>query len=166
MAKKKGLLLPALAAVALLAVGLALVVFLPLPEERAYNELYAINIKSIRWNGLTPREAVAELNAEIQKNSGTRYRVILAEDAQMNYPISLELNIISAAESAEYLGEESGNFRYITPQGMVIDRGGKESLYYKPSWRGDLRRWIKYKAPEYWKRLRGQPTSDPHWPSP
>jgi hypothetical protein len=82
MMKNKRLPLQVFACLTLLVLGFALVAFLPSPEERAFNELLQVEIESIRWNGITPREAVAEVNAEIQKVSDTRYRLILSEDAR------------------------------------------------------------------------------------
>ena len=166
MAKKKTLLIPVIAAVGLLVVGVTLVFFVPLPEERAFNELSKIHIAKIHWNGVSPRAAVAELNAEIQKRSDTRYRFILSEDARSDVPVFLELNDVLAVECAEYLGQESGNTHYLTSHGYVIDGFGKESTYYKPSWRRQLRHWTTSTVPRYWRRLRGQPSGDPFWPSP
>lgn len=159
----KGFFLPAIAALGVLVLGFALVVFLPTPEERAFEELLHIHIPSIRWHGVTPREAVAELNAEIQKRSNTGCRFILAEGARSDIPVVLELNDVLAVECAEYLGQESGNGWYLTPHGIVIDGIGKERAYDRWSWRLTFRHWITSTVPKYWRRLRGQPDPDPIW---
>lgn len=165
MAKRKKYFLPMTSVLAMLIACLALTVLLPLPEERAFNQLLQVEIKSIRWNGITPREAVAELNAEVEKVSDTRYRFFLSESARSDIPVYLELNHVLAVECAKYLGQESGNRHYLTSDGYVIDGFGKESTYDKPSWRRFLRHWATSRVPSYWRRLRGQPTDDPFWPS-
>ncbi|RBP39582.1 hypothetical protein DES53_1099 [Roseimicrobium gellanilyticum] len=163
MVKKKGFPFPATSAVATLFLLLAWAVFLPLPEDRVFDELLRVEIKSIRWNGVTPREAVAELNAEIQKVSDTRFRFFVAEDARSDIPVHLELNRVLAVECAEYLGQESGNRHYLTSRGYVIDNFGKERTYDQSSWRRFLHGWIRHSIPQYWRKLCGQPEPDPIW---
>jgi hypothetical protein len=161
MGKKKGFFLPAIAALVVLVVGFAMLIFLPPAEERAFTELLEIEIPSVRWNGITVGDAVADLNAEIQKRSNTRCRFFLADDARRDIRVDLELNQVLAIGCAEYLAQESGNSYYLTAQGCVIDGCGKESTYNKSSWRGDLRDWFQYDAPRYWRRLCGQTVPDP-----
>ncbi|HSI64455.1 MAG TPA: hypothetical protein VLE43_15105 [Candidatus Saccharimonadia bacterium] len=167
MTKKCRFLLPVFSAVTLLIVSLAVVIFLPLPEERAFNELSRIKIKSIRWKGLMPRDAVSELNAEIEKSSRTHYRFFLAEDAQNDTPLSFEFDDIPATECAQYIAERSGpNSTFGTADGIVIDHPHRGDRYYEPSWRRDFRYWVKYTLPDRWDRWRHPPGPDPFAPVP
>ncbi|MEZ0276640.1 MAG: hypothetical protein ACAH88_17140 [Roseimicrobium sp.] len=164
MGKKKGFFLPAIAALAVLVAGLALVVFLPLPEERAWwghVELSRIKIKSVRWENITPRKAVEELNQEIQKAGCTRYRLILAEGA--NDPVFLTEEVLEGddiplTEVVRYVVELTGNRTFLSPKGIVIERldidpKEAEELYpfadahEVPSWRRNLREWVESKLP-------------------
>jgi hypothetical protein len=152
--KKRGILIPAVSAVALPALGLALAIFLPLPEERAFNELSKISIKSIHSEAFTPRKAVEVLNEEIQKQSRISYRFVLAETANDNTYTFGEQIDIPVTEYAGYVADITDNRAYKTPQGIVFDQRGKEEFYYKPSWRRDIRDWIKYILPMRWQSWR------------
>jgi hypothetical protein len=165
--KTRGYFLPVVSTVVLLLVGLALAIFLPLPEEKAARELAGIKIKSIRWNHTSPQQAVDELNAEIQKVSNTRYRFFLGDEASnSDNTIGLDLDDLPATECAFYLAELSSNYLYYTPQGVVIDRMHRGELYYKPSWRRDFRNWIDGDLLPYWRRWFDPPSPSPHSPFP
>ena len=151
MAKSKRLLISVISALTLLLVGLALALFGPLPEERAFNKLSQTKIR-FYWRGNSAREAFAKLNEELQKVSSTHYHFTIAESANDDTWIAMELDDQPATEVGVYLAALSDNQMYKSSGGIVIDRRDREALYDRPSWRRDLRGWVEYKLP--WKLQR------------
>lgn len=170
MGKKKGLFLSAIAALVVLVVGFAVVVFLPLPEERAFNELSKIQIGPVKFWGASLKEAVAEMNAHIQKKSPTEYRFHLAESPQVRPRAAVTFEVadsIPLTKCAEYVADCTGLIMHATRDGIVFDHHQSAIQHYQPSWRRSLREWFRYELPNYWyQRHTGPPSADPFAPMP
>ncbi|MEZ0276641.1 MAG: hypothetical protein ACAH88_17145 [Roseimicrobium sp.] len=152
MAKKTGFFLPAISAVVLLGVALALALVLPLPEDVAFKELSEIEIAAIAVTEVTPQAAVDELNAQIQETSRTRYRIFLAPSANRSGTVSFDFGGIPVTECAVYIAELSGNKVASTPEGVVIDHIRVADRHHLQTWRSKLQHWVLFRLPAAWQR--------------
>lgn len=170
MTTKKGVLLSVFAGITVLVVGLALVVFLPLPEERAFNELSKIQIGPLKFWGASLKEAVAEMNAQIQKKSPTEYRFHLVESPLVRPEAAVTFEVadsIPLTKCAEHVADCAGLMMHGTRDGVVFDHHQSTIQHYQPSWRRSIREWFGYELPNYWyRRHTGPPTADPFAPMP
>ncbi|QIF05474.1 hypothetical protein [Roseimicrobium sp. ORNL1] len=150
----------AIAAVTLaVVVTFAVLIWMPLPEERSFLKLAKVNIGPISLSGATAREAVAAVNAQLEKEGQTHLRLFIPETTQFGSgTISMELDAVSVADCARYISELSDARMYGTEEGITIDiRGCYSSSTPVPppsrSWRREFRDWVRYTLPYKWKRF-------------
>jgi hypothetical protein len=151
MARSTGYSLPAIAVstVALLAIVLALLIFLPLPDWRGAEKLSQISIDPGHWNQVPLRSAVADMNAAILKKGETRYRLFVPEEVDPNNERTISMAIdgeMPVTEYARYVSEISGMRYYSTPKGIVIDYLHRDHR----SWRRKFRDWVMYDLFSHW----------------
>ncbi len=164
MPSSRAFFIPVTATVAVLGVGLATAFFLPLPEERIFNELSKVQVGPVKWENVSAKTAVAELNARVEKANRSRYRVILAERQEPYHDIKLSLDIeapIPATECARYIADLSGSGVFATSEGLVIDGYHQGQRYDEPSWRRNLRFWVTTGVPNYFRKKPEPSVSDP-----
>jgi hypothetical protein len=151
MARGGGFSLPvaAICVVVLLAVGLTLLILLPLPDQRGYTELSKLRVNSLYWSAVPLRTVVADVNAEILKKGETRYRLFLPEkfDPNDERKVSFQLDADTpVTECAYYIAELSSMRLYSTPKGVVIDSLHQDHR----SWRRKFRDWVMYDLLSRW----------------
>lgn len=164
MPANKALFIPVTAAVAGLIVGFAMAFLVPLPDERIFNELSKVQVGPVKWDNVSARTAVAELNAQVEKANRNHYRVFLAERQEPYHDITLSLEFrepISATECAQYIAELSGSGVFATPEGLVIDDYDHGHRYGDSSWRRTLRSWVSTGLPSYFRKKPEPSVSDP-----
>lgn len=130
----KSVLLPGAAAFGILTVGASLLFLLPLPEERAPDELSTGILAKFQVSQALPEAAIAELNREIEKTGRTRYRIFWANELPNEVHVSLDLKGIPVTECAAYIADLTGvHRRYGTAEGIVIDHVHNGGRYIQPS---------------------------------
>jgi hypothetical protein len=123
----------------LLAVALALIVWLPFPEARGADVLSRVMVGPFQWEKASLEFAVTDLNNEIVKAGESRFRIHLPTGVHSSWPLSVNLSEkVSAAECSEYISELCGLERYSRSDGIVIDHERRE---YR-SWRRKFRDWL------------------------
>jgi hypothetical protein len=146
----------AAAVLLLCVVGLAWLVWLPLPEERLQNILSGIRVRPIGVVRVTA--LVDHLNAEIEDSGKTSCRILLPKELRGKLD-SCDIFIPSSGgtvfECMKHIKWFTELPTYYTPEGIVFDVAGREGLYASqyPLWRKTVRDWIKYELPEYPRRL-------------
>jgi hypothetical protein len=156
--------IPVTATVAGLTVGFAMAFLVPLPEERIFNELSKVQVGPVKWENVSARTAVAELNAQVEKANKSLYRVKLAERQEPYHDITLSLELdhpISATECAKYIAELSGSGVFATTDGLVIDNFAHGPRYGESSWRKSFRSWVITDVPGYFRKKPEPLVSDP-----
>jgi hypothetical protein len=164
MPTSRPLFIPVTAAVAGLTVGFTMAFLVPLPEERIFNELSKVQVGPVKWDNVSAKTAVAELNAHVEQANRNHYRVFLAERQEPYHDITLSLEFrepISATECAQYIAELSGSGVFATPEGLVIDDYSHGHRYGDSSWRRTLRSWISTGLPSYFRKKPEPSVSDP-----
>ncbi|HSI64454.1 MAG TPA: hypothetical protein VLE43_15100 [Candidatus Saccharimonadia bacterium] len=164
MPPSKALFIPVTAMVAGLTVGFTMAFLVPLPEERIFNELSKVQVGPVKWDNVSAKTAVAELNAQVEKVNRNHYRVYLAERQEPYHDITLSLEFrepISAAECAQYIAELSGSGVFATSDGLVIDGFSEGYRYGESSWRRSLRSWVTTGVPNYFRKKVEPSVSDP-----
>jgi hypothetical protein len=129
----------------LIAVGLAWLVWLPLPEERVQYVLSEIEVKPIHLGTVHLTRLVDHINTEIQSADKTSYRLFLAKELNLDgYELSLDsTDKVSAFECTKLISWFSDLHAYHTPEGIVFDISARANRYVYPSWRKDVRAWLK-----------------------
>jgi hypothetical protein len=148
----------------------ALVIWLPTPEERAqrraseafsraYAELSSVRIGPIRWSGLTLEQAVADVNAQLEKKGETDLRLFVSADyaAQASPAISMQLEDVLVTECAWYLCDLS--FASMSGSREGITFGPLRCFPPPPPWRIRVRHWVSYNLWERWKAKWSAPAS-------
>jgi hypothetical protein len=164
MPNSRGFLIPVTAAVAGLTVGFTMAFLVPLPEERIFNELSKVQVGPVKWDNVSARTAVAELNAQVAKANRSQYRVFLAERQEPYHDITLSLEFqdpIPATECARYIAELSGSGIFATSDGLVIDGFSEGHRYGESSWRRSLRFWVTTDLPNYFRKKPEPSVTDP-----
>lgn len=164
MPASKALFIPVTASVAGLTVGFTMAFLVPLPEERIFNEFSKVQVGPVKWDNVSAKTAVAELNAQVEKANRNHYRVFLAERQEPYHDITISLEFqdpIPATECARYIAELSGSGVYATPNGLVIDDYDHGHRYGDSSWRSTLRSWVTTGLPNYFRKKPEPSVSDP-----
>lgn len=144
MASKRQLLIPVSSMLALLLLVVALILFLPLPEERGFRELSKVQIGPIHWDGVSVGPAADEINARILKASDNQFRVFV-DPSIASRPDDLKVTLhfdesVSAAQCTRFLAELSGYYAHSTKEGVLLS----PSRHGPKSWRKDVREWLRY----------------------
>ncbi|RBP39584.1 hypothetical protein DES53_10911 [Roseimicrobium gellanilyticum] len=164
MPSSRALFIPVTATVAGLTAGFTMAFLVPLPEERIFNELSKVQVGPVKWENVSAKAAVAELNAQVEKANRSAYRVKLAERQEPYHDITLSLefqNSIPATECARYIAELSGSGVFATPDGLVIDDYDHGHRYGESSWRRSIRSWVTNGLPNYFRKKPEPSVSDP-----
>ncbi|RBP39583.1 hypothetical protein DES53_10910 [Roseimicrobium gellanilyticum] len=151
--------------------SLALLVLLPLPEEKVFEVLSTVKVGHIHLENAPVEVAVAEVNAQLEKEGETRLRFFVSDaHAQLSSgTISLQLDDVPVDELARYVSELSGGSMYGTRDGIVIDMLRCEAPSSRrpgQSWRRPLRDWVRYSLPSKWDRFWRSRGGDPFAPAP
>lgn len=140
-----------------LIITLVLAIWLPTPEElaakRTFAELSQVHIGLIRWSDITLEEAVADVNAQLEKKGETHLRLFVSDAffAQTSPTISMQLEEVPVTECARYLCDLCYASMSASREGLTF---GPHGLMREVSWRVRVRRWILVEAPDFWHRLR------------
>jgi hypothetical protein len=164
MPASKALFIPVTAMVAGLTVGFTMAFLVPLPEERIFNELSKVQVGPVKWENVSAKTAVAELNAQLEKANRSPYRVVLAEREEPYHDITLSVEFrdsIPATECARYIAELSGSGVFATADGLVIDDYSHGHRYVGASWRRAIRSWVTTGLPSYFQKKPDPSVSDP-----
>jgi hypothetical protein len=164
MPASKALFIPVTAMVAGLTVGFTMAFMVPLPEERIFNELSKVQVGPVKWDNVSAKTAVAELNAQVERANRNHYRVFLAQRQEPYHDITLSLEFrepISATECAKYIAELSGSGVFATADGLVIDDYSHGHRYAGASWRRAFRSWVTTGLPTYFQKKPEPSVSDP-----
>lgn len=141
---------------------------LPTPEEQAYAAIEKIEVGPFDWKDIPARDAWAILNEELRAQGCTKYSIILEErvttldpedaasfkklfgedlKAPGDVTISLKLDkAVPAFECIRYVVELSGCFYMAKPEGVLVYDIRHIPSYEPPSWRQELRDWMRVKA--------------------
>lgn len=134
--------LPVLTVITFLVVG-ALILMVPVGDDRGFRELSKVSVGLVKWEGVPPEVLYKDLQARLAQQGQTRWKVSLAEGIDLGLDTSTIWmggeQALSAAEYAKACAEFAGHRLYTTSDGLVIDAEYKD---YR-TWRKKLQDWFK-----------------------
>ncbi|QIE99969.1 hypothetical protein [Roseimicrobium sp. ORNL1] len=148
-----------------LIITLVLVIWLPTPKElaqrraeeafrRAITELSQVHIGPIRWSGITLEEAVADVNARLEKKGETDLRLFVSKDytAMTSSTIIMDLPDLTVADCAWYLCDLSYARMSGSQAGLTFEqmRGCDIPVGDLP-WRIRARLWVERNTSNLWE---------------
>lgn len=136
--------------VAVLFTAVALILWVPAADSRAYDRLSKVKVGKSEWDGASPEVIYADLcDRLLQKGEG--HSIVFVEGIDLrDRTISWQLDEdTTAVEHARHLAELSGYKLYTTKDRLLIDYEGK-----------DHRTWLK-KAQDWLRGLPGQFSNEP-----
>jgi hypothetical protein len=152
---------------AVLITTLALVIWLPTPGElasrRAFDKLSQVRIGPVHWSGVTLPEAVADVNAQLEKKGETHLRLFVSDAfvVQMPTPISMQLEEVPVTECARYLCDLSMAGMSGSREGITFESVSCWAPSQALPWRVRVRNWVSYNLWERWRATHPIPIPAP-----